>query len=348
MIRFLRWFKGYLRLEIKGQQFHRFLNLCTKLGIHIWNINEGPIRRLNICISIRDFWKLRPIAKSTKTKIRIAKKKGFPIWCSKHPLLKWSPIFLLLLTSGFLYSRTFLWTITIEGNQKIDNQHIIDILNEENIVKWTKEDQIDCTYLEKRIRKEIATISWISVSYDSTNLRIQIKESSYPDIIQDENGEMPEYNHISAKWDGTIISIVVLKGTALVDVGDQVRKGQILVKGEYYVYDDAGNIKETPLVKGEAKIQAQVEHSVILPVTEMEIVAMKIVGTYENKGLLDLANLKLDQIISFFRENGVIIVEKNVIIDKMDRSILIYYHFVTEEEIGMPISLEEDTVYEFE
>ena len=344
----IRWFKGYLYLNVKGPYLHRFLNLCTKEGLHIWNITEVPVHNVSLCMSIYDFWLIRSIARSTKTKVSITKKKGFPIWCKKHPFMKWSPLFVLILICCFIYSRTFLWDIAITGNQEIDNQQILEILEDENIGKWTKGIQIDCSYLEKRLRKEFKEISWISISYESSNLTIQIKESSYPDISPNEDSTKPVYNHIAAKWDGTITSIVVLKGTAVVDAGDMVRKGQILLKGEYNVYDDAGNIKEIPLVNAEGKILAEVEHMVILPVTEMEIVAMKIAKSFHDAGLIALANLKMDQIISFFNENGVIIKEKNVIIDKIDKRILFYYHFVTEEEIGVPISLEEDTIYEFE
>ena len=119
MNRLLRWLKGYLLLEITGAQLHRFLNLCTKEGFSIWSISEVGNRKLRLYMKLSDFWKIRPMARTTKTRIRIRKKKGYPIWCQKHSLLKWSPVLLLLLCCGFLYSRTYLWNIRIEGTKEV-------------------------------------------------------------------------------------------------------------------------------------------------------------------------------------------------------------------------------------
>ncbi len=77
------------------------------------------------------------------------------------------------------------------------------------------------------IRMERDDLSWIGINIKGTNAIITIKESiKMPEII-DKN----EICNIVATKDACISKLVVQNGTARVNVGDEVKKGDLLVEG---------------------------------------------------------------------------------------------------------------------
>ena len=67
---------GVLEVEIQGFFTERFINLCKINNIKIWNIKNIVSGIIRFNISIKDFKKLKPIARKTKCKIKIVKKQG--------------------------------------------------------------------------------------------------------------------------------------------------------------------------------------------------------------------------------------------------------------------------------
>ena len=89
MGKLLRFLYGYVILCIEGEQLGRFLNLCRNRGIFmekISYINEG---RIQTCVSVRDYFKLRPVRNKTGVHIKILKKGGLPVWWNMEYSDQW-------------------------------------------------------------------------------------------------------------------------------------------------------------------------------------------------------------------------------------------------------------------
>ena len=84
------------------------------------------------------------------------------------------------------------------------------------------------------------------------------------------------------------------------------------------------------------------------PLTEIEIMAMKIADTYSDKRLYYTGIIKMNRFLENLEENGVIILDKSVMIDKNEKSIAFRGNILTREEIGINIRVEEVTEYELE
>ena len=90
--------KGVVRIQIKGEQTERFLNLCGKRGICIWNLKCQEEKILEGTICAGDFFRLGPIHRKTKVKVHIL------------------GILLCIFLLWFFSSR--IWYIQVEGNVK--------------------------------------------------------------------------------------------------------------------------------------------------------------------------------------------------------------------------------------
>ena len=346
MKRLFRWFMGYVQVGLSGRQINHFLNLCSRNGINLWNVTHDLKHNIRVYFRLRDFYHLKPFLRKTKTKLWITARRGFPFWCYRHPRLKWFPVFVLGIICLAVYSSTFIWDIHIEGNERISDQQLLQLLAEHEIEVGQKSSLVDCAQLEYNIREAFADIGWVSVYMKQTNLFIEVRESLY-DEHKDYVVDGKRYDLVANK-DAYIYSMVTRTGTAVVSQGMSVKKGDSLVEGRCEIYDDAGVVKDVLQLKAEAKILGDVTYFYMEPLTEIEIMAMKIAGVYSDERLYYVGNIKMNRFLENLEENGVIILDKSVMIDKNERSIAFRGTISAREEIGINIPVEEVTEHEFE
>lgn len=347
MRHFWQWFRGYLQVCLRGRQVNRFLNLCSRNGIPLWRITYDLERMVNVHVRLQDFYILKPYLKKTKTHLRIINKRGFPFWCYRHPRLKWTLVCLCFCIAMFFYSRLYIWDIQITGNDRISTYMLQQYLEENDITTGKKSSDIDCSNIEYLLRKEFKQLGWVSVYCDKTSLCIEIKESLY-DKFEDFPVKDGMAYHLTANKDAYIDSIVTQAGTPVVTAGMQVKKGDILVLGQCEILDDIGEVKEILNVQAKAIVYGDVTYSFLSPLNEMEILGAKIAGIYSDKTIKTYANQKMYHFIEKLEENGVIILGKNVMIDKKDKNIVIMGFVNAREQIGINIPVEEVWEHESE
>jgi len=110
----LIWLKGYLIICITGISKERFLNICAKNGIILWNMNTED-KNVIATVSRKQFEQLKGFADKTNVKIEIINKKGLPFFFYKYKKRK-ILILGVLLCIGILYMFSkFIWKINIIG-----------------------------------------------------------------------------------------------------------------------------------------------------------------------------------------------------------------------------------------
>jgi len=122
---------------------------------------------------------------------------------------------------------SFIWVVEVKGANKIDPQYIIDKLEENGIKPGAFKGALDVWTIENKMLIEIPELSWISIEMRGTKAIARIVEAKKPPALI--NKEIP-CNIVAAK-DGIIEKIITLDGETLVNKGDTVRQGQLLVSG---------------------------------------------------------------------------------------------------------------------
>ena len=84
------FFCGYLVITIEGQFPERFLNVCAKRGILLWDVVPRSGTMMKCCISNRSFRMLPDIVKKTGVSVKIVERHGVPVILTilkkrKHP-----------------------------------------------------------------------------------------------------------------------------------------------------------------------------------------------------------------------------------------------------------------------
>jgi similar to stage IV sporulation protein len=214
------YLSGYAVITVEGYFIERFINICISKNIALWNMKRKKSSILFTNISIRDFKKIREIAKMTKCHIKIQKKKGLPFLLHKYKKRKIFVGLLMAILFCIIAISNFVWNIDIISESDINKEELLADLNEYGLNIGMLKSKVDTKEIINNIRLKRDDIAWIGMKIKGTNVIVEVVEADEkPDII-DEN----EYCNIVSDKDGIITKINVQNGTALVKVGDIVTK----------------------------------------------------------------------------------------------------------------------------
>lgn len=241
LLKLEKYLRGYVKISVTGYSPERFLNLCNVQHLLLWGVeNKGLTYELYL--RAKDYKKLRPLAKKTRTKICLLEKHGLPFFMHRFRKRKmfFGGMFCCVILIYLL--SLFIWNIHIEGNVTQSTEEILSCLENLQIRHGTAKSKISCETIETELRSQYPNILWVSAEMRGTRILIQIKENTDQDIVSKIEEKMTEPVSIISETDGIVRSILVRQGTPKVSAGDQIVKDQILVEGYYEVKDDNGEI----------------------------------------------------------------------------------------------------------
>lgn len=268
MLQTIQYCKGYLCIKVWGFSTERFMNLCSNHNILLWNIeNHGDY--YTMCISLKGFYGLKAITRKTGTKVAITKRCGLPFFSQKMWKRK---VFLAGLAGSFvflLWIGNFILNIEIRGNYYVTEEVFTDFLSDIGIKEGIKKKNIDIGAVEKAIRNEYDIVTWTSVQLQGNRLIINVKENDLiqKKEIQDETEEKEGY-HLIADRDGTVIDIITRSGVPKVKIGDEVKKGDILVEGCIPIYREDATIKRFEYCVADADVSIKSKLSLTEKINE--------------------------------------------------------------------------------
>ena len=80
----LSYKKGYVRLKITGSFTERFINICMARKIKVWDIEKTEKNVLFLSMYARDFLNIRPVARKTRSRVKIISKHGIFVSAKKY------------------------------------------------------------------------------------------------------------------------------------------------------------------------------------------------------------------------------------------------------------------------
>ncbi len=253
----LKYLQGYVLVHLTGYAPERFLNMCGKRNILIWNLETTP-DGYRFCISVDGYKSLKPILKKTKTRAKILEKRGMPFYLFRYRRRKMFVLGIMFFCALLFCTSRFIWNIEINGNSYLSEETILDFLKKENADFGTRISAIDCAALEDQLRSDYPEVIWTSIKIYGTKLTVDIQESLLSEqsyIAEDE-----EICDIVAAKDGVITYMITRQGMPAVKTGAEVKQGDILVSGEIIIYNDFGDVAGCLYEKADADVKARVEY----------------------------------------------------------------------------------------
>lgn len=248
--------RGSVTLHVTGPQVEKFINVITEAGIVIWDVRpaEGGA---SLKLLLNDFYALRPLLKKTGCRMRVTGRNGLPFLMARLWKRKFFGIGMLLFGITLFMLSTMVWSIRVEGNEKIATEDILAAARQEGVYpfQWIwRLDEPD--KLSKGLLAHLPGASWIGLQRTGTSIKIQIVEAKQPEIKP-----LLSQRHLISRTDAVVTEIYAEQGRPVVTRNSRVKKGDILISG---VLGDEENVQYV-VAKGEVKGLVWHEYNIEVP-----------------------------------------------------------------------------------
>ena len=173
----LDFFGGYVIISLKGFYIERFINICIRRGIKVWQIKRPEKNRAVVCMKISGFRQIRPVARKTYTTLHIIKKCGLPIllykYRKRYVLFAGTAVILIFM---FVMSQ-FVWIIDVKCAENIPKETIIQAAKEAGVYEGARKSQLkDIQKIRDIILNRVNDIAWAWVYIEGSKATIEIRE----------------------------------------------------------------------------------------------------------------------------------------------------------------------------
>ncbi len=226
IIKIIRYIFGYINFRAFGGFDHRFLNLCTRDGIPLWNIKNVK-GNISASTTIDGYLHIRNAARKSGMRVMAIEKKGLIFFLKQYKIrvgiFAGALIFALILT----VLSQFVWSITLYGNMDIEDDVILSAFEKNGVYVGMPIKRLEDNDIAQSVVNELENLSWAAVNRKGTSVVIEVREKTEaPEIYDDKTP-----TNLIAGEDGVIISTDVLYGQEEVKIGSAVTKGDLLISG---------------------------------------------------------------------------------------------------------------------
>lgn len=235
-------------------------------------------------IGIKEFRKIKKIAKKTGCKVTLKKKRGVPFLLNKYKKRKIFFGALILIFMCIIFVSRFVWNIEVTGNETIPTDELIKSINDSGLKTGEYKSKIDIKKITNDLRLNRSDLAWVGISIKGTNAIVKVVEADMKPDILDEN----EYCSIVADKDGVIEKVNANNGTIQVQKGDVVKKGTVLIGGWI-----EGKYTGVRYVHSSGEVVAKVWYSQKAKVELKQTIKEK-TGNEEKKYSISINNFKIN------------------------------------------------------
>ena len=234
---------GMMEVELTSAEPEIALEAVNTSGIEIFYMRQ--VSELTCCFRIqhRDYRKLAVLSRKRGETLRVLRKTGI-FWSGKRMLAR--PVFLAgigFFLAVVLYLPTRVLFVRVEGNKMIPARQILAAAEESGICFGASRREVRSEKVKNTLLSSVPELQWAGVNTSGCVATVSVRERT----ITEEKEKEKQVTSIVADRDGYILSATVTKGNPLVQIGQTVKAGQILVSG----YTDCGICIQATASEGE-------------------------------------------------------------------------------------------------
>lgn len=243
----LGWLLGRVRFRAEGGDAEKLLTACAGQGIPVSGVRATALG-FTAWTPARCYHRLRPLARRSHTRVRLAKKQGL---C--FVLLRWRGrwglvLGPLVLAAVLAFSGNVVWAIRFDGLPAAQQIQLRSQLLQAGIWEgaWLRPDSLDAARQELLAQNE--EYSWLTLNFYRGRLVVEASQlRPAPELPQGQSCDL-----VSVA-DGVVLEVNIQSGQPLCSPGQTVAKGQQLAAGRYQ--DRDGRLFE---VQSAGEVMAQV------------------------------------------------------------------------------------------
>lgn len=300
--RIIKYISGYSIILVESVYAIKAINILLSYSLTEDELNRDKDGSVAFRISNVNMKIFSRLAEENMIEYVVLSTRGFGTFIRSHIdriglLIGGSVVALILAVSS-----QYVWGFTFVGNTTVTDSEIIEILNNVGFGIGTKYSDVDFPLLQNDALMYTDKLAWISVNMSGSLAQVEVLER----VKGNETDFTGKYANVIATEDGTIELIVEAGGEVVVEPGDFVRKGDLLISG--ITADKSGNLRYE---YARGSIKARVTRS--FTIESPKFISEK---SYTGKQKKDFAIKILGKSINLFVKGGSSYEEYDIIEEK--------------------------------
>lgn len=219
--------KGICKVKLSGAYPETLLNACAMNALEIWDMRCIDAYTVTFYIYEHDSDVLKSLAEKSMCDMSLETVSGgsrLRKFVKKHmALFVGLALMLLLLT----FSTFFIWDMEVYGNAKLSDGEILRALSACGVDCGTFWPSVDKELLRSEILLNLPELAWMTVNVNSSRASVVVSERlEKPEIYVESDSA-----DLVAKKTGIIKNISALNGKVMVEAGNSVEEGEVLISG---------------------------------------------------------------------------------------------------------------------
>lgn len=252
------------RFTLGGLNLERFINTMQREEIPLLQVRRKDRKTLACECYSCDVGRIASLAQEKGWRMQALQPKGLSalgrFLCQRPGI----PLGLILAAVLVMTLSQFVWRVEVHdaGAYRAD---IAAYLSQMGCGPGTPRASVDAQALERALTYRYPELAWFHVYVSNVTLVVDVVTGTG---MPAPPSQVP--GHIVASRDGVVDSIRVYAGTAAVQAGDAVKKGQILIRGEERGADGA-----TVYVHAEGTVMARCWHSASVSLPLLDVISQE-------------------------------------------------------------------------
>lgn len=223
----ISYIRGYYVVTIEGINTEKFLNTLIRNKVNVYDVKRISNTKIELKVDRKSIRALKGIYRGSKFEVKIKQKTGLPFLARRIYRYKGMWICAMLSLVLLMSTSLFVTDVYIKAPEGIDKVLVRKELEKAGVRPGVYKKGIDRKEVRDQIMGEFGDIAYVSINVKGTNIFVTITKKD--ESLQEK--KETNYCNIIAKKNGIIEKVIPRSGKQVANVGDIVRKGDVLVSG---------------------------------------------------------------------------------------------------------------------
>lgn len=223
----ISYIRGYYVISIEGINIEKLLNTLIRNKINIYDVKRINSTKMEFKVDRKDFKEFKKIYRNSKFEVKVKQHIGLPFLAKR--IYKYKGMWICAIISLVILMSTslFVTDIYIQAPEGIDKASVRKELANAGVKPGVYKKSIDRKEVRDHVMSKFDDIAYVSINVKGTNIFVTVTKKD--ESLQQK--KETNYCNVIANKDGIIEKVIPRSGNQMVNPGDIVRKGDVLVSG---------------------------------------------------------------------------------------------------------------------
>ncbi|MGL4796473.1 MAG: sporulation protein YqfD, partial [Paraclostridium sp.] len=214
-------------ISIEGINIEKFLNTLIRNRVNVYDVKRISNTKMEFKVDRKDFKEFKNIYRSSKFEVKIKQKMGLPFLAKRIYRYKGMWICAIISLVILMSTSLFVTDVYIQAPEGIDKAQVRKELANAGVKPGVYKKSIERKEVRDYVMSKFDDVAYVSINVKGTNIFVTVTKKDESLKQKKETN----YCNIIANKDGIIEKVIPRSGNQVVNPGDIVRKGDVLVSG---------------------------------------------------------------------------------------------------------------------